>query len=87
MSCWFDFRLSKGDQYKTNTLVHFNYGYDSNEAEQNTKTGGTSSLKRPHYAHVDRSSKHSSSPSRPESANYMNAVETDNGVQDMIYAY
>ena len=40
MSCLFDFRLSKGDQYKTNTLVHFNYGYDSNEAEQNTKTGG-----------------------------------------------
>ena len=90
MNCLFDFRFSKRNQYKTNTSVHsvhFNYGYDSNETEQNTKNGGPSTLQRPHYAHVDRSSKNSSPPSRPESAEYMSAEETENTTENMTFAY
>ena len=80
------FRSNKGDQYKSNT-PDFNYAYDNNEMEQDTKPN-SSTLQRPYYAQVDRSSKNrnSSAPaSRPESAEYMNPGE--NLSDNMTFAY
>ena len=82
------YRSKKGDQYKSNTIEHFNFGYDAgNEMEQDIKRN-SSTLQRPHYAQVDRASKNRNSsapPSSPESAEYMNPGE--NLSNDMTFAY